>query len=51
MSKILILVVGAMGSAFTNPCEDAGHKVSIVGTHLEDEFIDKINTNKKNIQF
>jgi len=47
MSKILILGAGSMGSAFTNPCVDAGHKVSIVGTHLEDEFIDKINRNKK----
>jgi len=27
MSKILILVVGAIGSTFTNPCVDAGYKV------------------------
>ena len=35
-----------MGSAFSFPCIDRKHDVSIVGTHLEDNFIDEINKNK-----
>jgi len=43
MKKILILGAGAMGSAFAFPCADNGHKVSLIGTHLENEFINEIN--------
>ena len=46
MSNILILGAGAMGTAFSFPCSDNGHSVSIVGTHLENSFIDKINSNR-----
>ena len=46
MAKILILGAGSMGTAFAFPCSDNNHKVSIVGTHLEDKFIDKIKFNK-----
>tara|TARA_B100000700_G_scaffold311758_1_gene394429 strand:+ start:621 stop:1658 length:1038 start_codon:yes stop_codon:yes gene_type:complete len=46
MKNILILGAGAMGSAFAFPCADNGHAVSLIGTHLEDEFIDNIK--KKN---
>tara|TARA_B100001123_G_C15142623_1_gene960172 strand:+ start:50 stop:1099 length:1050 start_codon:yes stop_codon:yes gene_type:complete len=42
MANILILGAGAMGSAFAFPCVDNGNTVSIVGTHLEDKFIDTI---------
>ena len=42
MSKIVILGAGAMGTAFAYPCLDNNHEISIVGTHLENEFIDKI---------
>ncbi len=46
MSKIVIIGAGAMGSAFSIPCVDSGHDINIVGTYLEDEFIEKIkNTN------
>ena len=45
MSRILILGAGVMASAFSIPCSDKGHEVTIIGTHLEDEFIDKINQN------
>jgi len=47
MGNILILGAGSMGTAFSFPCSDNGHSVSIVGTHLEDDFIDKINSTKK----
>ena len=47
MANILILGAGSMGTAFSVPCSDNGHLVSIVGTHLENDFIDKINSTKK----
>jgi glycerol-3-phosphate dehydrogenase (NAD(P)+) len=45
MSKILIIGAGAMGSAFSLPCLDNNHDVNIVGTHLENEFIDSLKKN------
>ena len=47
MANILVLGAGSMGTAFSFPCSDNGHLVSIVGTHLENDFIDKINSTKK----
>tara|TARA_B100001093_G_scaffold492371_1_gene533423 strand:- start:1542 stop:2588 length:1047 start_codon:yes stop_codon:yes gene_type:complete len=46
MSKIVIIGAGAMGSAFALPCLDNNHDINIVGTHLENEFIDKLKSNK-----
>ena len=45
MSKIVIIGAGAMGSAFAVPCVDNNHDVNIVGTHLEDDFIEKLKSN------
>ena len=42
MSKITIIGAGAMGSAFAFPCLDNNHDTNIIGTHLEDKFIDEI---------
>ena len=42
MSKIVIIGAGAMGSAFSLPCLDNKHDVNIIGTHLENEFIDNL---------
>ena len=36
-----------MGTAFSFPCSDNNHAVSIIGTHLENDFIDQINSKKK----
>ena len=47
MANILILGAGSMGTAFSFPCSDNGHSVSIVGTHLENDFIDQIKSSKK----
>ena len=47
MGNILILGAGSMGTAFSFPCSDNGHSVSIVGTHLENDFIDQIKSSKK----
>jgi len=45
MSKIVIIGAGAMGSAFSLPCLDNSHDINIVGTHLENEFIDDFKKN------
>ena len=42
MSKIIIIGAGAMGSAFALPCIDNNHEVKIVGTHLENDFINNL---------
>ena len=47
MKKIIIIGAGAMGSAFAVPCLENGNDVTIVGTHLEDKLIEKIESNKK----
>ena len=47
MANILILGAGSMGTAFSFPCSDNGHSVSIIGTHLEDDFINQIASSRK----
>ena len=42
---IVIIGAGAMGSAFALPCLDNNHDINIVGTHLENEFIDQLKKN------
>ena len=46
MSKIVIIGAGAMGTAFALPCLDNNHDINIVGTHLENDFIEKLKKNK-----
>ena len=45
MSKIVIIGAGAIGSAFALPCLDNNHDINIVGTHLENDFIDEFKKN------
>ena len=45
MKKIIIIGAGAMGSAFTVPCLENKNDVTLIGTHLEDNLIDKIKSN------
>ena len=45
MKKIIIIGAGAMGSAFAVPCLDNKNDVTIVGTYLEDNLIESINSN------
>ena len=47
MSKIIIIGAGAMGTAFAFPCIDNNHDTNIVGTHLENDFIDNLKNNKR----
>ena len=47
MSKILVIGAGAMGTAFAIPCLDNNHDINIVGTHLENDFIDSVKVNKR----
>ena len=46
MSKIVIIGAGAMGTAFALPCLDNNHDINIVGTHLENDFIEKLKKNR-----
>ena len=46
MANILIIGAGSMGTAFSFPCTDKNHSVTIIGTHLENNFIDQINSKK-----
>ena len=46
MSNIIIIGAGSMGTAFSFPCSDNKHSVTIIGTHLENNFIDEINSKK-----
>ena len=45
MSKIVIIGAGAMGSAFALPCLDKKYDIHIIGTHLENDFIDQLKNN------
>ena len=45
MSKIVSIGAGAMGSAFALPCLDNNHDINIVGTHLENDFLDSLKNN------
>ena len=47
MANILIFGAGSMGTAFSFVCSDNNHSVSIIGTHLENDFIDQINSSRK----
>ena len=47
MSKIIVIGAGAMGTAFSFPCLDNNHDINILGTHLENDFIDQLNKNKR----
>ncbi len=43
MANVVILGAGLMGSAFSTPLADNGHRVRLVGTHLDDEVIEEIH--------
>ena len=49
MSKIVIIGAGAMGSAFALPCLDNNYDINIVGTHLENDFIDQAISSLDNL--
>ena len=40
MSTVAILGAGIMASALTFPVTDNGHRVNLVGTHLDRDIID-----------
>lgn len=45
MKKILIMGAGAMGSAFAFPCVENKNNVTIIGSLLENDFINSIKKN------
>ena len=47
MANILILGAGSMGTAFSFPCSDNNNEITIVGTYLENDFVDEINSTRK----
>ena len=44
MTKVTVLGSGIMATALTFPLTDNGHEVALVGTHLDREIIDSIQT-------
>ena len=46
MANILIFGAGSMGTAFSFPCSDKNHSVVVIGTHLENNCIDQINSKR-----
>lgn len=50
MSLITIIGAGMMGSAMSLPATDNGHKVRIVGTHLDREIVDYAKANHYHIK-
>ena len=44
MNRILVIGGGAMGSAFAVPCLENQNDVTLVGTHLEDDLINNIQS-------
>jgi len=47
MSKIVVIGAGAMGTAFAFPCLDNNHHINVIGSHLENDFIDSLKGNKR----
>lgn len=46
MTQVTILGAGIMASALTVPLTDNGHTVNLVGTHLDREIIDSVQTTR-----
>jgi glycerol-3-phosphate dehydrogenase (NAD(P)+) len=46
MAKIIVLGAGVMGSAFAQLLADANNEVFLVGTHLDQDIIDSILTDR-----
>lgn len=43
MANIVILGAGMMGTAISTPLADNGHRLHLVGTHLDTDFIEEIH--------
>jgi glycerol-3-phosphate dehydrogenase (NAD(P)+) len=46
MAKVVILGAGVMGSAMAVVAADRGHRVVLVGTHLDESIISSIEKTK-----
>ena len=47
MAVVTILGAGVMGSAMSLPASDRGHRIRLVGTHLDREIIDGVKSGDK----
>ncbi len=47
MAKILVLGAGVMGTAITMPITDNGHRVHLVGTHLDGDIIEEVHQSRR----
>lgn len=46
MANVVILGAGMMGTAISMPLADNGHRVHLVGTHLDTDIIEEIHQNR-----
>jgi glycerol-3-phosphate dehydrogenase (NAD(P)+) len=46
MANVVILGAGLMGTAFSIPLTDNGHRVHLVGTHLDGDIIEEIHESR-----
>lgn len=46
MARVVVLGAGMMGTALCTPIADAGHAVHLVGTHLDDAWIDAMKRDR-----
>jgi glycerol-3-phosphate dehydrogenase (NAD(P)+) len=47
MARVVVVGAGMMGTALCTPVADAGHDVQLVGTHLDDAWIDGMKRERK----
>jgi glycerol-3-phosphate dehydrogenase (NAD(P)+) len=45
MAEIVILGAGVMGSAMTLPAAEGGHRIALVGTHLDEDIVRSVEGN------
>lgn len=46
MAKVAVVGAGMMGTALCTPIADAGHEVSLVGTHLDEAFVEAMKRDR-----
>ena len=47
MANVAVIGAGMMGTALCTPIADAGHRVQLVGTHLDSEWVDAMKRERR----